>query len=90
MFAWLYFDTSNYLYFSEQINYFTIYSISHNTSYNYLNNGIYKTWGSIYKLIAFSVSFLATHSWATAMETESIKIYGRNLNHIKAAGPDKG
>jgi len=90
MFAWLYFDISNYLYFSEQINDFTICSISHNTLYTFLNNGIYKIGGSIYKLVAFSVSFLATHSWATAMETESIKIYGRNLNHIKAEGPDKG
>lgn len=67
----------------------TICSISHNISYNFLNNGFYETGGSIYKLVAFSVSFLATYSWPTAMETESIKIYGRNLNRIKAGGPDK-
>lgn len=90
MLAWLYSAISNYLYFSEQMNYSTICSVSHNTSRNFLNIGFYETGGSIYKLIAFSVSFLAIYSWATAMETESIKIYGRNLNHIKAEGPDKG
>lgn len=72
------------------MTYSIICSISHNTSYNFLNNGFYDTGGSIYKLIAFSVSFLATYSWATAMEMESIKIYSRNLNHTKAERPDKG
>lgn len=90
MVAWVFLDISNYLYFSEQMNYFTVYSISHRTSFSLLNKGIYKAGGSIYKYIAFSVSLLATYYWETAMEMENIKINHINLSHIKPEGPDKG
>lgn len=85
MLAWLYFDISNYLYFSEQMNYFTICLVSRRILYGLLNNGVYEAEWFIYKWIAFPVSLLATYSWTTAMETESIKIYSGNLNHIKPA-----
>lgn len=86
----LYVDISNYFYFSGQMNCFPICLISLRTSYSLLNNDIYEVGGAIYKFIAFSLSLLATYFWATSTETESIKIHGRNLNHTKIEGPDKG